>query len=62
MPAREAVSAVDPITRKGLEQFEKLFQQFALNIETVRDIERRRCSRAANAGSRGCDRPESGSE
>lgn len=31
--------AVDPMTRKELEQFEILFQKSALNIETTRDIE-----------------------
>jgi hypothetical protein len=37
---RAQQSAVDPITRKELEQFEKLFQQSTSDIETARNIER----------------------
>lgn len=37
---RARQSAVDPATRVELEQFEKLFQQSALDIETARDNER----------------------
>jgi hypothetical protein len=38
---RAQESAVDPLTRRELEEFKKLFRQSALTLESAREIERR---------------------
>ena len=37
---RARTSAIDPMTREELKQFEELFQQSAAEVETARNIQR----------------------